>query len=528
MDANTRRANRILLYSETSAPGDQIHALLSADGFDFDIVENLSDALDLQYASNYDAVVLDHAHPASNAVDIARNLLAEDNTLPVLIVVNKGHEAIAAEALAFGVQNYLIRNGDEAWLNLFRGILKNLSNKALNRQSTIEAENAAQESENRFRALADGMLEAILVITPEWKPLFVNKAAASIFGYDSKEEILALPSLDILVASSEHQRLKEYRVQRMKGQPAPTVYDYEGRQKDGSSVWLRLSAQKVLWHGQTAVQNTLIDITDRHLMEEDLRKALIEAERANQAKSEFLATMSHELRTPLNAIIGFSEMLTRQFFGAMGSDKYLEYAGDIHSSSEHLLNLIDDILDLSSIEADEQSLKREILAFDNILSACRPLISESARRKSIHCSYDVPDDLPDMFVDERALKQMLLNLLSNAIKFTPPGGKVRLKVICEQSQHIIEISDTGPGIPIEFMPLATEPFTRAESNPYLAQEGTGLGLTITKSLAELHDGQFEILSKPGIGTTVRLYLPDSTKQVLLPEAASHHLTGENP
>jgi PAS domain S-box-containing protein len=523
MEDTSITQDKIIFLSQDPAFIDSVSSIIAPESLEIDFVQDTSDLLECNFEGQYEAVVIDHHLKDASGHEIARTLLDQDKNLPILLIVNKGHEAVAAEALAFGVQNYLIRSTDDSWLTLFAGILGSLSQTAKKRRAVADVQQSAQESERRFQALADGMLEAILIINADWVPLFINEAAVSIYGFESKEEMLALPSLGSLVAQKEHERLKEYRALRIKGEQAPNVYEYEGLKKDGSSIWLRLSAQMVEWDGRPVVQNTIIDITDRYLMEENLRKALIEAERANQAKSEFLATMSHELRTPLNAIIGFSEMISGQFFGKLGSHKYLEYAGDIHSSSEHLLSLIDDILDLSSIEAGEQSLKLEKILFTDVLDACNQIISNSAKRKSIHYSAQVQDDLPSMFVDRRALKQMLLNLLSNAIKFTPENGKVILKAGFSDENHVIEVCDTGPGIPAEFMPHALEPFTRAEDDPYLAQEGTGLGLTITNSLAKLHGGKLEILSNPGVGTTVSIHLPRLPDQSSLAPAI---MTGE--
>ena len=252
---------------------------------------------------------------------------------------------------------------------------------------------------------------------------------------------------------------------------------------------------------------TLNDITKRREAEENLQLALVEAKRANDAKTTFLATMSHELRTPLNAISGFSEVMANEMFGALGAPKYQEYASHILASSHHLLNLINDILDLSAIESGNQSLNKVLLNALDIITECSSVISQDAYKKNISYEIDVPADLAPISADRRALKQILLNVLANAIKFTPVGGDIRLKARTSDDWQIVQISNTGQEISPESLARITEPFVRGESDPYRAQEGSGLGLAIVKSLVEAHGGTLDIKSDANKGTTVSIALP---------------------
>ena len=258
---------------------------------------------------------------------------------------------------------------------------------------------------------------------------------------------------------------------------------------------------------------TFIDITEVKQAEEARRLALLaakgEAETANRAKSEFLAAMSHDLRTPLNAILGFADILTNQYFGPI-SDKYREYAEDIQSSGEHLLTLVNEILDLSTIEAGKQSLVKEKLSTLDVVTECERIVEDRARSHGIDLVTKVPEDLPPLYADRRASKQIILNLLSNALKFTPEGGKVTVSAKASKITTTLMITDTGRGIPAEKLPKLTDPFARADTDPYLAEQGWGLGLTITKSLIELHDGTLDIKSKVGKGTTVTVTLPNGS------------------
>ena len=244
------------------------------------------------------------------------------------------------------------------------------------------------------------------------------------------------------------------------------------------------------------------------LMEQELRKSMELAESANRAKSEFLAMMSHELRTPLNAIIGFSELIKNEALGPIGNTKYHEFSHDIHASGEHLLALINDILDLSKIEFGKESLNESETAVSELLCFVHTMMRERAGEGGIELEFETHSELPPLYVDERKVKQILINLLSNAIKFTTAGGKVTLRTWCRaESGYVFQIADTGIGIALKDIPKALSPFSQVDSNLARIYEGTGLGLPLTKALVELHSGSFDLQSEVGIGTTVTVRFP---------------------
>jgi len=256
---------------------------------------------------------------------------------------------------------------------------------------------------------------------------------------------------------------------------------------------------------------------ERFTLEEEVKlrtqaatEALVEAEQANQAKSEFLATMSHEFRTPLNAILGFSDIISHQYLGPHGEKKYREYAADIHSSGEHLLELVNDLLDISAIEAGKQSLNKEGLTVTEMVAESFHAVSQKAQEKSIDLLTEIPETLPPLYADKRATRQILLNLLTNAVKFTPEGGRITVSASASNREIILKVADTGQGIPAERLPNLTEPFTKGAVDPHRTVDGWGLGLTITKSLIDLHDGKLDIASTVGKGTTVTVTLPNGT------------------
>jgi len=254
--------------------------------------------------------------------------------------------------------------------------------------------------------------------------------------------------------------------------------------------------------------------------DDSLRVARRQAEEANRTKSEFLANMSHELRTPLNAILGFSELMGKATLGPLGNPKYEEYARDINDSGRHLLALIQDILDLSKIEAGKLELDEEDIDVARAIRSCMVLVKERARNGGVKLLTDLPDDLPALHADERKLKQILVNLLSNAVKFTPTGGSVTVKAwFRPDSGFVIQVADTGVGIALEDIPKALTPFGQVDSRLDRKYEGTGLGLPLTKSLIEKHSGSLDLQSEVGAGTTVTVRFPPE-RMVPRPEVAA--------
>jgi two-component system cell cycle sensor histidine kinase PleC len=268
----------------------------------------------------------------------------------------------------------------------------------------------------------------------------------------------------------------------------------------------------------------IAELEEERLLSEEARRR---AEAGSLAKSRFLATMSHELRTPLNAIMGFSEVMKDEAFGPHSNPVYREYSADIHDSGKHLLQVISEILDLSRIEAGRYELNEERAHLGDIVQDCHRLLKLRAQTKGLEIVEDINPDLPQMWIDPRAIRQICLNLLSNALKFTPKGGRITITVApAPDGGQFLSVRDTGPGIPEDEIPKVMMAFGQGSLAHETAEGGTGLGLPIVKSLIELHGGTFQLNSELRKGTEVVVTIPRprvlTTVAPLQPLGAERH------
>jgi PAS domain S-box-containing protein len=278
---------------------------------------------------------------------------------------------------------------------------------------------------------------------------------------------------------------------------------------DGVEFWLFTRKSTVtVRSGERYVVGVISDITARKRMEKDLIAAKLQAEDANRAKSTFLANMSHELRTPLNAVIGFAEIIKNELLGAINEPRYRDYAGDIHSSGKRLLQLINDILDMTKVEAGTYQLREDVCDLAKLVGDAIALVQNLAIQNELTVRVDIPDDIPFLFADERGVRQLLVNVLSNAIKFTPKGGDVAVSGRLDPDGAIaLAVVDTGIGMAQDDIPQALSPFRQLEGSHGRKYEGTGLGLSLIKAMLDLHEGSLHVDSKLGAGTTVTAKFP---------------------
>jgi two-component system cell cycle sensor histidine kinase PleC len=382
------------------------------------------------------------------------------------------------------------------------------------------AQSRAESAEDRLRDAIESVSEAFVLWDRFGRLLMCNRAYAKVFSLDAR-------LLKVGAQREGVERFAQLAIKQTHPAPSGAKDVHEAELRDGR--WIQVSERPTSEGGLVI---TAADITAVKQKEAALKRAVdglersqdelaelarkyevekIRAESANKAKSEFLANMSHELRTPLNAINGFSEVMMAELFGPLGDRRYGEYVKDIHASGQHLLSVINDILDMSKIEAGKMTMRFEMLDLQDVVADAVRLVRGRADDAGLRLAVDM-EGLPEVEADFRALKQVLLNLLSNAVKFTPRGGAVRIygRLIHEldgENRVRVVVQDTGIGISREDLARLASPFEQVESQHAKTHQGTGLGLALSKALIGMHGGVLEIDSEPGHGTTVGFILP---------------------
>lgn len=390
---------------------------------------------------------------------------------------------------------------------------------------TKQAEMALLEQASRLQGVLDTMMDAVIVADAWGRLETMNRPAEVMFGYVAGE--LVGRNISILMADPfrhEHdgylERYRQSGVRRIIGRGGREVM---GRRKDGILLPLELSVSEMTQGDvdlfgdddpadkdfrETRFIAVLRDISERKKTESILLQAKSQAELANRAKSDFLANMSHELRTPLNAILGFADIIHNKMFGDVPLDEYTGFAGEIQRSGQHLLTLIDGLLDMARIEAGQYELLEQQANLLDIVRDCALLLAGKAEAGGVRVIDRLGAQEVMIHCDHRALRQAILNLLSNAIKFTDPGGQVTLSWHFEESSDVsLVIEDTGVGIPADALDKVFEPFLQLDMSNSRQHEGAGLGLTITRNLVELHGGKVRLISEVGRGTSAIMTLP---------------------
>ena len=416
----------------------------------------------------------------------------------------------------FESEVYRHKTRERIWVSENAWIVRDEQGRTLFYEGTVvditdrrTAARALQENEERFRDFAETASDWYWETDAEHRFSYMSPRVQN-FGIPHNRAIGLRRSDIALDAAAEPEKWQAHMAMLDRHEPFRD-FTYRNRIEGDQFIHITVSGKPVFdTEGRfQGYRGTARDITEQVQAEDRLRAAILEAEAANLAKISFLANMSHELRTPLNAILGFSEMIRDQLLGP-ASPRYSEYAGFISESGKHLLNLVNDVLDMAKIDAGRMTLTLTEVELAPLVERQVSMMQPKAAERGVAIQVHVADGFPRLKVDELRLRQIVLNLLSNAVKFTPAGGTVTIAAALDDTgRAVISVADTGIGMTEEEIGLALQPFRQIETHLDRTQEGTGLGLPITRNLIALHGGELVLTSVPGRGTTARATLPAS-------------------
>ncbi len=376
-------------------------------------------------------------------------------------------------------------------------------------EERMRAERALSEAEKKYRTIVENAAGGIYQLAPEGVFLSANPAMARILGYESVHKMMdEINNVHEEVYVDYRQRMEFLRMLNEKGR----VHNFEGevKRRDGGRVWVSENARAVTDDDGNILyyEGSLENIDARKHAEISLKEAKLQSDMANRAKSEFLANMSHELRTPLNSIIGFAEIIKGEVLGPIENRQYWDYANDIYDSGNRLLSIINEILDISKIEAGDRQLNEEFVNVKAVVGSALEFVQAKAGEKKLILTNTLDDTTPDIVGESLAIKQIMLNLLSNAVKFTPEGGRITISGALEESGRFkLSITDTGIGMDDTDVEKALSAFGQIETAHSRSGSGAGLGLTLVRALVKLHEGELDLFSQKGIGTTVSIIFP---------------------
>ena len=492
------------------------------EGVRVESFEKPMDALEWIESNTPDLVITDFKMPEIDGAEFVRRFrhLPFCFDVPVIVITIYEDRDFRYQALEAGATDFLLspvdhhefqaRSRNLLSLRQQQQIIKNraysLEQKLAQDHRTLE--DVLHESRERLRAVIDVLPAMIYACDADQRVIFINEYAARLWGLEPEDAIGRTASEAFGESYGKESQTLDLTVLNT-GEMLPgyerLVTDSDGRER------VMLTSKSPIAEGAGRVSLVVtagLDITQRKQAEQDVTRAMKEAKLANRAKTEFLANMSHELRTPLNAIIGFSQMMSTESLGPIGSPRYREYAGDINGSALHLLNIINEILDLSKIEAGKMEMNEDELDLGAVVADVLRVTRPRALDSDLELRNQATGALPLLRADRGKIKQILLNALSNAVKFTPPGGKITVDAQLRPDRCLeVSVADTGIGMSPDEIPVAISRFGQVEGALSRSYAGAGLGLSIVTSMMALHGGACEIDSKKGAGTVLRLVFP---------------------
>jgi PAS domain S-box-containing protein len=498
---------RILIVDDDRNVSCALRDLLRFHGFAVETAPDPERAAKTARTFQPDIALLDIRLGRFSGVDLVPVLRRQKSEIVCIMITAYADTDAVVRAMRNRADDYLRKPLQPD--NLLQTLNRHLERQRLDRERA-ETIAAMRENEKRLNLMIECAADGILTIDEGGVIESANPAAAAIFGYEPNE--LIGRECTILMAEIDARQHDSFVRRYLQTDDSKIMNvgprEIVGRRKDGSIVQIELAVSEMRFNWQRHFIHTIRDITERKKAQQEVVRTKEQAEQASLAKSQFLAMMSHELRTPLNAILGFAEILRDEQLGPMGQEKHRDYAGDIWDSGSHLLKLINNILDLSKIEAGGWTIDNQRVSIAQVVADCCRMVTDGARAAKVALEIDLDPQISDLVADERALKQILLNLVANAIKFTPEGGRIAVAAILDAEGRLgLAITDDGIGIKPEEISAIMEPFVQLEGLWTRSYEGSGLGMPIAKALAELHGGELHIESQHGVGTKVTAWFP---------------------
>jgi PAS domain S-box-containing protein len=486
MTLPNQQKRAVLIVEDDEATTELERRALVKSGLSVRAVTQAEDAIALLRSESFVAVLLDYNLPGDDPWRVQEAAQSLVPRVPVIMVTALGNELVAAEAIHRGVDGYIKKTGD------FWDQLPNIVSRAAR---LAEAEYAI----SRLASIVEASDDAIVGISLDGVVASWNSGAKAMFGY-SAEEIIGRP-ISILTPPDRSAEIENI-LEKLQGGEHLKHFETVRMKKDGTPIHVSLTVSPVKDDtGKIAsISEIARDITERKRFEQSLQEA-------NRMKSEFLANMSHELRTPLNGILGFAEFLVDGKPGKLNA-KQMEYLGDILNSGRHLLQVINDVLDLAKVEAGKMELNLETFPLGKAIEEVRAVVKPMAQKKHIGVAVDIAAEVDCVTLDQQKFKQVLYNLLSNSIKFTDDGGSVEIRASLRDSLHFkLAVTDNGIGIPSEDINRLFREFEQLESGASRRYQGTGLGLALTRKLVELQGGTITVESEVKKGSTFSVILP---------------------
>jgi len=504
---------RILYIEDDPGLARLVQKKLQRAGYLVDIASDGEQGVAKFNGGSYDLMFVDQNLPVYDGLEVIRILNTKGILPPTIMITGSGDERVAVEAMKMGAGDYIVKDVEARYLELLPAAVEKMLRQQRALTEKRQAEEALREREEQYRTLFEGSKDAIFISSCEGNFIDFNQAYMDLFGY-TPEEMKLLNARETYLNPDDRERFK----QEVEREGAVRDFELQLRKKDGSPLdcLLTASARRDAGGNIIGYHGIIRDVTERKKMEAELLKAKEEAETANRAKTEFLASMSHEIRTPMNAIIGMADLLLETQL----TPEQQQYVQVFQSAGENLLNIINDIIDISKVEAGHVQLETIDFNLTDIVEKICDVMAVRAHEKGLELVYSAMPDVPtDLLGDPTRLRQILVNLIGNAIKFTEKG-EVFIQIASHGTKNgnielLFSITDTGIGMSPEQIEKVFEAFTQADSSITRKYGGTGLGLAISKKLVELMGGHITVESKPGQGSifsfTVRFAIQTEPK-----------------